>query len=363
MPWERTGQRSTSRSRTRRSGWPAPSAPPGPPGRPSTLAGTGPASAASTTGTTASAACPPARPICTSSATAWGCTRASSCCSTRSRRTAPILPSESWSRSRRRRKQSDPLLGNPPPTALTHVFLRAPTADDHDLAITTVAGNIVPAVQGLRRSETFAIPDPATPARRRPPGVVRVGANWTPQDPQPDYRYCLTAGPLAWLATHRPGSRAARGARDPAQRRSWPSGSLSPWAFKRWLLDAGPADQVFTLTPEQYSPVLTSNGTTWLDYDGDGGTTIRFGDGTFGQSPRPGTQFSVVYRVGGGSAGNVAGRCDHRTSRPGQPQGLDHRLHQSFPGHRRRGRRDYGADPRPRAAAIQRRAAAGRAGQ
>ncbi len=57
VPWEPTGQRSTSRSRTRRSAWPAPSAPPGPPGQPSTLAGTGPASAASTTGTTASAAC------------------------------------------------------------------------------------------------------------------------------------------------------------------------------------------------------------------------------------------------------------------------------------------------------------------
>jgi predicted phage baseplate assembly protein len=82
-------------------------------------------------------------------------------------------------------------------------------------------------------------------------------------------------------------------------------GSTSPWAYQHWLLDAGSADQVFTLTPEQYSPVLTSNGKTWYDYDGDGGTTIRFCDGTFGMSPRPGTQFSVLYRVGGGSAGNV----------------------------------------------------------
>ena len=97
-------------------------------------------------------------------------------------------------------------------------------------------------------------------------------------------------------------------------------GSTSPWVFERWLLDAGPADQVFTLTPEQYSPVLTSNGTTWLDYDGDGGTTIRFGDGSFGLSPRPGTQFSVVYRVGGGSTGNVAAGAISNIA-PGQPQG------------------------------------------
>ena len=83
----------------------------------------------------------------------------------------------------------------------------------------------------------------------------------------------------------------------------------------RWLLDAGAGNAVFTLTPEQYSPVLTaarrdsSTGTnvrtTWFDYDGGGGTTIRFGDGTFGSLPTPGMSFEARYRVGGGSAGNV----------------------------------------------------------
>jgi len=43
------------------------------------------------------------------------------------------------------------------------------------------------------------IPDPA--AQPHGPVVVRLGANWTPQDPRPDYRYCLASGPLAWLAT------------------------------------------------------------------------------------------------------------------------------------------------------------------
>ena len=95
---------------------------------------------------------------------------------------------------------SDPLIGYPPPTLLTHVFLPAPTTEDHDLASTEVAGNIVPAVQGLRLSETFVIPDPAAPPG---PVVVRAGANSTPQDPRPDYRYCLASGPLAWLATTR----------------------------------------------------------------------------------------------------------------------------------------------------------------
>ncbi len=215
---------------------------------------------------------------------------------------------------------ADPLLGSPPPTALTHVFLCAPTAYDHDQAITTVAGNIVPAVQGQRRTETFSIPDPATPAMATPAmALVRVGANWTPQDPQPDYRFCLTAAPVAWLATTGPGV-ALPAVPEILLRQVLAEGSLSPWAFRHWLLDAGPADHVFTLTPEQYSPVLTSDGTTWLDYDGDGGTTIRFGDGTSGQSPRPGTQFSVVYRVGGGSAGNVAAGAISNVT-PGQPQG------------------------------------------
>jgi len=212
---------------------------------------------------------------------------------------------------------SDPLIGDPPPTLLTHVFLQAPTTDDHDLTITAVAGNIVPAVQGQRRSEEFVIPDPAKP----PPGpvVVRVGANSTPQDPRPDYRYCLASGPLAWLATT--GQDASLPAVPEIMLSSTAAtgGSTSSWAYQRWLLDAGSADQVFTLTPEQYSPVLTSNGTTWFDYDGDGGTTTRFGDGTFGMSPLPGTQFSVLYRVGGGSAGNVPADAIANVA-PGQPQ-------------------------------------------
>jgi hypothetical protein len=194
--------------------------------------------------------------------------------------------------------------GSPPPLALTRVSLQAPTASDHDLYDTAVAGNIVPAVQGLRQTETFVIPDPAMP----PPGpvVVRAAANWTQQDPRPDYRYCLAAGPLAWLPT----ATQEEDTSVPAQPEILlsaiaPGGGTSPWAFERWLLGAAPTGQVFTLTPEQYSPVLTSNGTTWFDYDGDGGTTIRFGDGTFGLTPPPGTVFTVVYRVGAGAAGNI----------------------------------------------------------
>ena len=209
----------------------------------------------------------------------------------------------------------DPLVGNMP---LTAVSLTAPTAEDHDLYRTTVAGNIVPAVQGVRRSETFTIPQPATDAPG--PVVVRTGPNSTPGDPRPDYRYSLASGPLAWLAVPGQDDDTATPAQPEIVLSTDASGGAPRWEFQRWLLDAGAADQAYSLTPEQYSLVLTSGGTTWYDYDGDGGTTVRFGDGTFGASPPPGTQFTVLYRVGGGSAGNVpAGTIV--TAAPGQPQG------------------------------------------
>jgi hypothetical protein len=204
---------------------------------------------------------------------------------------------------------------------LTQITLAAPTTADHDLYTTVVAGNIVPVVQGQRRTETFEIPDPSAP----PPGpvVVRATANWTPQDPLPDYRYCLAAGPLAWLATPAQDGDTSV----PAQPEILLTGvspstgpGPQPWDFQRWLLHPGPPGAFFTLTPEQYSPVLTSNGRTWYDYDGDGGTTIRFGDGTFGLIPEAGTTFTVVYRVGGGAVGNVPADTIV-TVAPGQAQG------------------------------------------
>ena len=204
---------------------------------------------------------------------------------------------------------SDPLFG----VALTKVLLAAPTTDDHDLYTTVVAGNIVPAVQGLRRTEAFVIPDPAMPPG---PVIVRARANWTPGNPLPDYRYCLASGPLAWLAI----SGLDEDTPVPARPEIVLTADGKAWGFERWLLGSPAGHEVFTLTPEQYSPVLTSNGMTWFDYDGDGGSTIRFGDGTFGSSPLPGTKFTVLYRVGIGSAGNVPAGTITSVA-PGQAQG------------------------------------------
>jgi hypothetical protein len=211
----------------------------------------------------------------------------------------------------------DQLLGQ----QVTQVLLEAPTTQDHDLYRTVVAGNIVPAVQGLRQTDAFVIPDPALPPTG--PVVVRAGPNSTPQDALADFRYCLASGPLAWLAVPGQDEDTAVPARPEIMLSAAASGGTSAWTFRRWLLDAGPPGPpapAYTLTPEKYSPVLTSNAATWYDYDGDDGTTIRFGDGTFGASPPPGTAFTAVYRVGGGSAGNVPADTIV-TVAPGQAQG------------------------------------------
>jgi hypothetical protein len=206
----------------------------------------------------------------------------------------------------------DPIFG----VKLTRVTLTAPTTQDHDLSRTIYAGNLVPATQGLHTTETFVIPgdpvggDPGTTAA----ALMRLGANWTPEDPNPKYFYCLGNGPLAWIGGTGTDPDASQPTRPEIVLSQGPADQ--PWNWVRWLLDAGPGNAVFTLTPEQYSPVLSASvydgpggemvRSTWFDYDGGNGTTIRFGDGTFGSLPTPGLTFQALYRVGGGVIGNVA---------------------------------------------------------
>lgn len=178
---------------------------------------------------------------------------------------------------------------------------------DHDLTRTKIAGNVVPATQGRRYTETFAIDEPPLFAPRTPLAVVRTGPNSTPEAPVPQYLYTLGQYPLAWLVH--------RGAPEP-----WPEITLSqspvppasegkPWRWRRRLLDAEPFEDPppFTLDPARYAPIARySDGTTSAEYDGDRGDTIRYGDGIFGEIPGPASVFQVTYRAGGGASGNVA---------------------------------------------------------
>ena len=324
---------------------------------------------------------------------------------------------------------SDPVFG----ADLTRIDLQQQTTVDHDLLQTHLAGNLLPAMQGVRATETFAVPGGV---------VVRTGANWTPTDPRPDYRYTLGAQQISWLpegstayqpalappagvtpvaaatggalasgtyayqvtavnangettagapetiqvtgpdgsvtvtwkpvlaavtynvygrAAGSPTKLAQAGPFGPGVQPTYvdtgavapgpesppavnttagpapvsADGDLSaevaavpqialatvagqPWRWERWLLGSAPADAVFTLTPEHYSPVGGTGSTTWFDYDGEG-TTIRFGDGTFGLTPTEGSEFAVTYLAGGGVTGNVPADTIVQVD-PGDPQ-------------------------------------------
>lgn len=211
-------------------------------------------------------------------------------------------------------KLEDPVFKVP----LTRIDLQAPTTLEHDLLDTHFAANLLPAVQGALASDVFAIPVPAPPGQAAKPlqeqqsereATVRAAANWTPEDPRPDYRYTLAEAQVSWLpiaATSADLSASTAAAPEIALEAvnapATPAGE--PWLWQRWLLGSAAGDRVFTLTPERYSPVGAGAAATWFDYDGEG-TTIRFGDGTFGLTPTAGTEFRVTYLAGGGTIGNV----------------------------------------------------------
>ena len=191
------------------------------------------------------------------------------------------------------------------PTPVTHVVWGASEAlqYDHDLTRTAVAGNIVPATQGQRLTESFGIDAPPVSNPTLPLAVVRTGPNSTPASLIPMYLYTLTSSPLVWLAPD-------------ANTEPLPEISLigtppadvpSPWPWLRSLLDAETFENAFTLDRASFIPIATnSDGTTSYEYDGDNGDTLRFGDDVFGAIPPSGTVFQVTYRVGNGAAGNLA---------------------------------------------------------
>lgn len=195
------------------------------------------------------------------------------------------------------------------------------TLDDHGNPKTILAGNLVPATQGRRYSETFAIPNaPGTSTsaalRSIPQAIVREGryANVDPVshpsnsvEPSariPQYLHTLRVAPLAWLAVDDPDLPPLPEIVLQLQ------ASGNPWHWRRKLLDADLFESAFTLDPVRYSRIAriadSSSSQQYLDYDGDEGDTIRFGDGIFGEIPDPETVFQVTYRVGGGAIGNVA---------------------------------------------------------
>jgi hypothetical protein len=172
---------------------------------------------------------------------------------------------------------------------------------EHDLLRTRVGANLVPATQGRRWTERFvASRQPWTSPLGTSRALVRTGAGGTFQ-----FLHTLRNAPLAWLAQADPLELPR-----PEIRLAEVSSRGTVWRWFRSLLDPSPAQEIFTVDPVRYRPIDPLAGTA--EYDGDGGDTIRFGDGTFGAVPAPEAVFEVTYRSGGGARGNVAaGAIDH----------------------------------------------------
>jgi hypothetical protein len=192
-------------------------------------------------------------------------------------------------------EEQDPLYGD----LITHIVWQQGLQFNHDLTRTVLAGNLVPATQGRRYVESFAI-DQVPGGSQMPLAMVRTGPNSSTQ-----YLYSLQNTPLVWLSL-------VAGS-DPLPEiivtEQPPDPALPPvtWTWLATLLDAEEFEKAYTVDPMSYIQVRrNSDGTTSYDYDGDGGSTIRFGDDFFGEIPESGSTFQIAYRVGGGSEGNVA---------------------------------------------------------
>ncbi|HEX2039849.1 MAG TPA: baseplate J/gp47 family protein [Acidimicrobiales bacterium] len=224
------------------------------------------------------------------------------------------------------------------PTPVTHIRWQEDDAllADHDLTRTELAGNLVPAIQGRRHVESFAV-EQAPPGARMPVAVVREGPNPTVEAVVPQYLHTLRAGRLAWREDEDPGT-------PPVpeillrQQPTPPAATPWEWTWRRRLLDAEPFESAFTVDAASYRPLLDASGAVVVhEYDGDG-DTVRFGDGVFGEVPDRGAVFAVTYRVCDGLAGNVA--ADAITRVDPSAAGWITRVTNPFPA-------TGGADPEP----------------
>jgi hypothetical protein len=198
------------------------------------------------------------------------------------------------------------------PTAVTRLVWR--DADKltaaRDLTRTVVVGNVVPATQGQTfADEAFVTTAFATPDLTTPQSIVRTGprptlAGGAPGAPTSLQLYTLANAPLTWL----PAATADEGpGPEIVLTEQLSAGGTNPWICVSDILDAKEFDRAYTLDAARFRSLQrNSDSSLQLDYDGDGGDTIRFGCNGFGIDPADGTRFTVTYRVGAGAAGNVA---------------------------------------------------------
>lgn len=195
---------------------------------------------------------------------------------------------------------NDPLYGNKEVTRIQWRQEEGLT-QHHDLTRTTVRGNLVPVTQGRRYIEHFAIPDsePSTSNLGLPLAVQRLGANSTASTQVWQSLYSLQVDPLAYLENPETGMA------DPEIILIQKGATSHEWQWVRSMIEAGAFETKFTIDPAAWRPIMDTSGGLAHDYVGSQGSTIRFGDGAFGELPNGGDLFEVRYRVSRGLAGNV----------------------------------------------------------
>jgi hypothetical protein len=206
-------------------------------------------------------------------------------------------------------ESADPLFPpGGPPTPVTRIDWAADDAllREHDLTRTRLAGNLLPVTQGRRMAESFAIGAAPTSAPSAPLTIARRGPNGGDAEPNLIHRYGLSVPGLAWLMPDDVDTDAPAAAPEVRLTRSLPTPVT--WTYATSLLDADSLETAFTLDPVAWRTVDRDNAGRPLqsEMDGDGGWSIRFGDGLFGAAPSEGDYFQLAYRVGLGAAGNVS---------------------------------------------------------
>lgn len=192
-----------------------------------------------------------------------------------------------------------------PPTPVTHIVWGASDAltRARDLTRTRLGGNLLPATQGRRFTEVFAIGAQPPSAPDAVLAIARMGPNGSDSAENFVFRYPLAHAPLGWLA----GSDASAPPQPEIQLQQILPAALA-WKYVTSLLRSPSTDQDFTLDPVAWRAVARAptGQPTQYDIDGDAGCTIRFGNDVFGASPTDLDLFSVTYRTGLGATGNVA---------------------------------------------------------
>ena len=229
--------------------------------------------------------------------------------------------------------------GTGAPLTATRLHWRADDAlpFELDLTVTHVSANLVPATAGVTALDHVAIDSPP-PAHPELATTVERGG---PYDPDAGARAIIhrrslpfsAAFGLGWLYVDDPPPLGTfplpEIVIEEVQPDLGPPESFAPrelWSFHREILRTDELDRAFTVEPGTWREVISFDRLglriTHADYAENTGTTVRFGDGTFGRRPPDDVVFRITYRTGPGRRANVAADTIVHLSPPeGAPAG------------------------------------------